>query len=330
MSEQSQLACFLRRWRLSAGFEIGQVAEALGYTSGAVRNWERGDRSGVDRIQALDDLYGARGALIDVARSLESPAVLPAQRTWWHNFTRHGGPIWAWIRPGGSSEIAIEATCGVLAFSLRRHCTRTGVMINCPFSIDNPPIRISFLNGKGWVDFGRGPVPDIGIQQVDAAHTLRTFQTTRQFLANLGDQSQYLRSFLASSEGEEFAGPVKWLLRNGEKAQRMTTRRGFTELTDAPGEALRSNGGHLSGNSMEQLRHARLMSVADVIVEDRKLVETSELGLEVLKSDNVARIEFGGTPRRVPYVRARLDTIYHGDGLTFREKLVESDVTERE
>jgi len=320
VSVPSELGELLARWRVDvAGRRATDVAGALGVARSAISNWESARRSpSATTLADLDRVFAAGGALVDLATALHSPQALPPRTIWWHNFVPSGGPVWAWIRPATPGlRTIITARWGVLGVRLEHQLHHQGLAITVPVSVSNPPARIE-VDHPAWVDFGHGQIPDaLGIPTVAAATALR-------HMAPGGDPTlQIFAAQLRPLIHSPWLAHIRDLLGLGHD----TTENTPADPTPvAPTEASMAPGLHLgtsdpwrslcqepetwSGAAYRRLRRARRLSRADVA--SRATVLEPE---EPVSDDQILLLESGGHPR-VPYLYARLDTIYGADGHT--------------
>jgi hypothetical protein len=365
-----ELSWLLRSWRETTAYDPRTVAteitarlSRLNYrvSEQAVRSWERPPQvvsdtlgrhpKGGEReprhadavLNALDDIYKTRGALTELARSLATPSALPAQRDWWHNYTRRLNPIWGWIRPEDGNQVDVEVEWGPVRFRFTRSCNPWGVILTCPACTHNPPIRLSFYKGKGWVDFGIGVVPSrlgrppsasrVGrrpkglspgeIPVVQTLKLIRPAGIVRLFTLNQGQKSQVLEQWVRTQPGVRTA--LDFFIRHDPKEP--ADHRGFTDLRSEPTFSLPSDALYFSSDQWIALRKARRMSrnavVAKVLSLDQpKGIDSASKGELAKWEDDLLRrgIEAGRRPA-LPHIGARLDTIYDAGGVTFREKV---------
>jgi len=160
------LAILLSRWRREeARLPARNVASTLGVAGSALSQWETGARRPNRKtLQALENLYRADGALVDVAWALTTPDALDPQTRWWHNFTVAGGPVWGWPRPArtadSKSSCSARIRWGPLGITLTVPADRHGAIATLPLSVPTPPVIVE-LDTPGWVDFGHGQPPDL-------------------------------------------------------------------------------------------------------------------------------------------------------------------------
>src|SRR5262249_40066481 len=109
----STVGDLLREWRLQMGWAQEDAAKAVGVSRAAVTSWERGARQiPSDLLASLDYEYGARGALVDLARAIGSPEGFVSsegptpRRHWGFVLTTEPGPIWAWVRPRSGDRVS--------------------------------------------------------------------------------------------------------------------------------------------------------------------------------------------------------------------------------
>ena len=131
--------------------------------------WENGRRRpGIDEVEALDHLYRAHGALVDLALALGTPAA------YHHDTPGHTTPRARVALTGpGSSPPTCRPSRGRAALGgVRAHwaeaCDDRGLIVTTPVSMPNPAVWVH-LREPGWVDFGRGEIPpQLGVPMLDA------------------------------------------------------------------------------------------------------------------------------------------------------------------
>lgn len=308
------------------------------------RRVKAGDRTADSYyLDRLDEIYGARGALAGMARSLGTPGALPAQSLWWHNYPREGQPVWAWIRPEHAGEVRVEGEWGVAVFKVSRLCSPWGVILTCPYCTHNPPVRISFLDGgRGWVDFGVGEVPSrLGRERprrvgrrpkalsptellvINAVMLIRPRSVTRLYHLNGGSQSKVLREWLRQANA---AGALDYLQTIEDYSP--VPFPGYTDHADPkanPTFPPAERHIHFSGDDWRRLREARRLSARDVVNAlariDGRVMRDLELGADPddLGTTWIRRNVEAGKPAPVSYIEAALDTIYDAGGITFRD-----------
>ena len=338
LSEVPDLSWLLASWRVVAGLSPEEVAFRLGVSPSTVRSWERRQHEegkvgrhrpvrserelSESNLTQLDQIYGAGGALADISFALATPFVLPPSRSWWHNFPSSGGPIWAWIRSDESRHIAVQLSCGPIRMKLTRACTELGAIVSAPLSIENPPVKVEFISGRGWVDFGVGNVPSgLGIPVVGAIHRMRPAEISRPLRAGLARRSKELNELLATHPILRSA--LAWMI--AHESSDAVSDLGFTDVTGARPTIDDGDRSHVSARKYAELRSARRLSRRVATEKIRKL----RIGTDTAGGDQYPRfaehhlklVESGGTPRSVPLFRSLLDTIYGVDGKTCREEL---------
>lgn len=274
-------------------------------------------------LARLDDLYGAKGALVDLAGALRTPEGLEPRLTWWHSFRPSGGPVWGWVRPGpGQRAVDVSAMWGVLRLSLSRTCDPRGLLITVPSSAPNPPVRVD-MGSPGWVDFGHGQIPGVlGIPTVNAM--------PRVCLVGVHDHvtalfHARLRTLLSADKDwrdtvRRFVGDRGDLVDHAFSEPAPVVPDDSTDLGLHPPSSAFEMGMKFSGEQYRRLRDARGLSRAAVASQVSALLERSPM-----TDDQVEVVETGGQPV-VERLGSRLDTVYRADGHTCIEPVTTSPV----
>jgi transcriptional regulator with XRE-family HTH domain len=283
--------------------------------------WESG-RNEVDAegLRQLDDCYEAKGALVDLARAIRTPHALPPRLEWAHNFPpadsgprRAGGPVWVWLRPGPGSDNRVKAALwwGVLGVKLDETCGPDGLLLSCPVSTEHPAAFVRMSNAAGWVDFGRGVIPDaLGLPVEPVLPKLHFFGVRQAAVSTFSDA---LHSILGSSRIFErlsrFAGTRSDVI--GKAVAQFAAEPEAMNLTET-GKWHKGLDLAVSFEAPEfrRLREARGLSQYDVALTVSALLPDSPVS-----DDQIRRFEQG---RRVQVerLRSRLDMVLGADGRT--------------
>jgi transcriptional regulator with XRE-family HTH domain len=292
----------------------------MGRSPSALSQWETGRRrSGrlvtLRDLQALDVVYGAQGALVDIALSVGTPAGLPARTCWAHNPQGPSGPAWAWLRPRrGAGRVVARLLWGAFRLDLAEPCDDRGLFVTTPMSMPNPAVWVH-LRESGWVDFGRGPVPShLGIRTVDAlvAADLGTGGHSAAGLVAPNVAARFEEDEEWAEEVLEFLGHRRDLVRSVFRA--IPTREIGVDLSDS-GDGTGPVPAGFSGAEYRALREARRLSQTEVA----RLV-TRLMPEDPVSDDQVGLVERDRTPRS-RFLRARLDQVYRADGHTCVERV---------
>lgn len=263
---------------------LAEVAAQLQTGKPRVSNYELAERGiKFEVMKQLDDLYGAGGALFDMAQSQGTPYALPARQRWvFHPETprpvvaAHFGEVgpsgWVLLRSlPGTGRVDATLSWGPVAFDLSVPCDDRGVFVQVPAGA--PPATIAVrLHAPGWVDQGRGPAPaHIG------APVLRLPDDPR------------LRVRATSLDPTEQAGVLS---------------------ADTPCAA---TGPRCEGEDYAQLRERRCF-----ILDDAAAWATALLPEAPVKVDTIRRLERGKDPR-CRFLRSRLDVVYEAGGWATNE-----------
>jgi transcriptional regulator with XRE-family HTH domain len=319
----------LRYYRIHAGLGQDTAAKAAGVGSPTtVHNWETGRTEGPNlrQLAALDERFGAGGALRDLYLALRTPDALTPAEHWWHNFQGKSGPCWGWIRiPGGQ-----PGTAQVDAGPFRVDCeipAKTGLFLQAHGFTPNPPVHVR-VDGGGWVDFGHGILPrDIGAQVVNAVD-----------IAVVGPRGELDNALIVASKlwlpHRRFPNDPGWFTTMtkefGHQVERAKTalaraaRAAVSSKTDVSSSpvSLEEVPRHWGGDRYRQLREARGLSLQDAA----ELASELDLALVPITKDHVYRLERGATPR-VPQLVERLDSVLGADGRTCTAEVKEIHTT---
>ena len=312
------LSELLRVWRVEvAGVAASDVAATLGVARSAVANWESGLRAPSSQmLGALDSLYNAGGALVDLAGALGSPRGLQARSQWWHNYDARGGPVWAWARCDATTAfVRLRLRWGPLSLRVEQRFDSRGLIVTVPASVANPPVQAE-VDPPGWVDFGQGRIPrQLEIRRLGAFSHV-----------NLVDPADHALWIIASRLRPALNGDGRWIdklktllgLRGDLVEDSLTQAAPPTAVTDVTGQGVSSPNDSpyaWSGARYRTLRKARGLSQSDAATHASALAPAARVS-----DDQIAVLEAGGHPR-VPDLRARLDVIYRADGQSLRQIL---------
>jgi transcriptional regulator with XRE-family HTH domain len=309
----------LRAWRR----DIAQLSQTralrgldtLGHPIAAstLSQWESGTRrrgaQSIDHLQALDDCYAAGGALVGLARAVDTPRGLPPRATWSHNYSAEGGPVWAWIRPGiDEHEVAAQCVWGPIRMRLKRPSDHHGVVITSPGSTGNPALSIT-LARPGWVDFGQGTVPrSLGIPVINGALHVRLASSRGPIVTRFVD-----RALTRTSRTGDWLGRMKRFARgNGglvdDALNSSEIRHPVADFSCASSSLDQPPPNPLAGVQLRALREARHLSQKAVAFQASTLDPESPVSEAQIRS-----IERGAVPRP-RRLASRLDTVLGADG----------------
>jgi len=312
---QDELPLLLQIFREDVGGLSGRdVARHLGVTPAAVSQWERGHR-GVRfaTLRRLDELYGAQGALVDLTMALDARDGLAARDVWAQNFPGPSGPAWAWLRPRpGTHRIEARLRWAAFHLAIDEACDDRGLVATTPMSMENPAVWV-YLREAGWVDFGRGEVPErLGLPCFDALERAEVAGGGHSAAGLVSPRlaERFARDERFAARLADFFGSrpelVEQVCTTGEAEDRVS------DLTDGrhrPADAPDP----FPAEGYRRLRVARRLTrqdVADLATGMRPDAPVTTRHLELL--------EAGGDPRPDRF-RSRLDRIYRADGTTCTE-----------
>jgi hypothetical protein len=286
-----------------------------------VKKWESGHHGpDVTYIRALDAAYAANGVLAELAMAVDTPVAtaIPPRRAWAHNFQLDGGPVWAWIRPTADSTVVrASITWGPVALTIDQRCDDHGVLITSPVSVKNPAVCVA-LEDPGWVDFGKGVIPDeLGLPTIDGLRCVELLRD-REYLyvaavTLLGD-GRFRGIASGASRASEALRSLRQIAerRLRGKATGDVWRDWEDLTTEAPLRSLAGQG-EFSGDQFRELREARAMSRRAAANRASELPPPTRIS-----EDEIRGIE-EGRRSRADLLRARLDMAYRADGFTLTE-----------
>jgi hypothetical protein len=303
-----------------AGRNQAAVVKVLGISKGTLSMWEGGSRRpSFDQLVTLDACYGAGGALVDLALALGTPAGLPARHTWAHNPQGPSRPHWAWLRPPpGSGRVEAHLRWAAFGLGVAEPCGDNGVFVTSPVSMPNPAVWVR-LARPGWVDFGRGEIPDgLGVPVVSALaaaevaggghsaaglvapHIVDRFTGdpafARAVLRFFGDRDALVRQVFSTRPGGD---RVTWVTAHPPEAPEARPHLGAAPPPPSPPPV---------PVDLRRLRQARALSQADAAGLVTRLLPDHPVS-----GDQIRGAENGGRPR-TRLLRSRLDCVYRADG----------------
>lgn len=307
----------LRRWREVKGLKQAAISRALDDSVGepAISQWESGHRpSGPTQpqVEAIDRRFAANGCFSDMYAAVRTPTGLDADCDWFHNFQGTSGPCWGWVRTGHAGQVNGHLDVGPFRLEFEVP-PGDGVFIQSFAFASNPAVHVH-LETPGWVDFGRGLVPnELGVPVVVAVD----YAVMGPGAARDPAMSAVTRAVLEERFGrkpgwfEEFKATAGRRVEVGRQLLTRTLKAPFgtsADLTaDPPATALSAQ--RWSGDRYARLREARGLSLVDAA----DLATQLDPGLPHVTKDHVHRLEQGSTPR-VPQLIERLDMVYRADG----------------
>lgn len=313
------LPWLLRTWRTDVSrLSLRQLDERGVVRKPTLSMWENGHRAvGFRQLELLDECYGAGHALVDLALALGTPAGLPARTTWAHNPQGPSAPRWAWLRPGpGAGRVDALLTWGAFAIECAEPCDDRGVFVTTPMSMPNPAVWVH-LREAGWVDFGRGAVPEeLGIPVRDALSGARVARHGHSPAGLVAPRlvARFLSDPAFADRVLRFFGSRPDLVR-----QVFSTTEGYDRVLDLAGDPGRvpptTEDRPFTGSRFRALREARGLSQADTA----RLV-TELLPEDPVTDDQIGSLERGANPRAA-FLRSRLDRVYGADGVTCVEEV---------
>jgi len=316
MAGYVQQAWLLRKWRTEVA-KLTQLdaTKAVFTTKSVISMWESAERGlTFDHLHALDRCYGAGGALADIALAMGTPSGVRSRRSWVHNPQNSSGPVWAWCRPEhGREYITVKVRWGAFTVDCSSACDHHGIFLTSPISMPNPPVWVDMAE-PGWVDFGRGGIPEqLGIPTFDALSGLRVAAGGH---SSAGLVARHLAERFATDKAFAqavlvfFGEPHDVVL---EVFSTADARRTVRDLTN--GMSPVNSHKPFTGQQWRQLRNCRCLSRpaaakrATALTPDHRVTD-----------DQIDELERGGNPR-TEFLRSRLDRVYRADGYTCIEEV---------
>ena len=336
----------VRAWRVSAGISSKELAERLGKTRPWVSMMESGTRgartdpaaSGILGIAKALDLTSLQAvAMVDMVEAVPTTRMIAPRKSWSHNFTGPPSPGWIWIRlqesvaASSRHEVVGSAWWGEpLQGSFSVECAPRGLLIRLATTVPNPPLEVT-LNAVGWVDFGRGDVPEevligCGLTGVDGRQLLRL---ARPLDPQLNDRDLGVggRTLRVAQDAVRHIG-LRWqifaphlgllrprVLPHALDGTTLASSSSIPPLMEdppqqaphRPGDVGASQHVWFTGEEMRDLREARGLTRKQVAA-----VATFYLG-ETITPKDIERVEETGRIRP-PELLALLDRLYRLDG----------------
>jgi hypothetical protein len=322
-----ELPWLLQAWRSEvAGLTQAEAKEALYLASrGSLSGWETGARPvPIDRLRDIDECYGAGGTLVDLAMALGTPAALPARRTWTHNFSGSGGPVWMWLRPTpGAGKVVATARWAAFAYDCAELCDDRGIFGVAPASMPNPALWVE-LPEPGWVDFGEGVLPpQLGLRTIEAMSVARVVGDGHSPAGLVAPHivDRFLDDAGFAADVLDFFGGGPDVVREVFSASEGWGRIDDLTASAAAGAPGRAGQQFFTGRQYRQLRAGRGLSQPDAAELATELLpdERDRRGrLQKVTVEHIRSIEGDRSPRP-RYLRSRLDSVYRADGRTFVE-----------
>lgn len=314
--------------------ESGNDEVSLGHTK--IAHWEtkqaRQNHIPDYGLKILDATYRADGALAGIARALSTPKALKPRWQWVHTFLndrdayvqnpthgQHGGPVWAWLRPGPEMPdwIDVDVLWGIFRVKVSRRCGPAGLFLTCPVSTDHPAAFINWNDSPGWVDFGHGQIPEsLGVDIVSALELLTVVETAGAFKKLWHHYLDTLigplsRRQAALREVTRFLNATPGLLRdllNKESTAKSPLDIAGDELPDK-----KDKEHAFAPEEFRSLREHRSLSRSEVT----RAVNSLSANMCV-SEDQIAHLEEGRNVT-VKLLLSCLDTVYGAGGHTFRQ-----------
>lgn len=283
-------------------------------------------------LRILDATYSADGALVGIARALSTPRALKPRWQWVHTFlnysdtyvqaanhSQHGGPVWAWLRPGNEMAGWIDADVrwGIFRVKVSRHCGPGGLFLTSPVSTDHPAAFINWNYAPGWVDFGHGQIPpSLGVDIVSALELLTVVETAGAFKKLWHHYLDTLigplsRREAALREVPRFLSAKPGLLR--DLLNKDSTAGNLLDLVGNEPPDKKDKEHLFTPEEFRRLREHRSLSRSEV----SRAVSSLSANLDV-SEDQIAHLEEGRNVT-VELLVSCLDMIYGAGGHSFRQ-----------
>lgn len=294
----------LRWWRSDVARRSQRdLATSLGVARTAVSNWERGTRLASIDADRLDAALAGDGALRGLLWAVGTPWGLPPVRVWTNVYRGPSSPVWMWIR-SDAPRVAVEAEWGLYGLEVDGELPPNGRFITLGASIDESPLKV-VLSEPGWVDFGRGSLPE----DIPGAEVHDALDIMKQSSAAGDPFNDLLSANLAATVERPPPGP---------QAPDQEPFGSLTSFLDglaaggrqAPGRRSPLPAGRESQerSAFARLREARKLSLGETVARLQ-----AETGISVGK-DTLRRFEVGtGRPNR-PLLPVALDHVLGGNG----------------
>jgi transcriptional regulator with XRE-family HTH domain len=121
-------------------------------------------------LDQIDEALEGNGVLAGLMWALTTPEGLDPGRAWSNIFPGPSTPVWMWVR-SKEPNLRIEAEWGVFRLESERPIPPNGVFITLGASVKASPVVVQ-LSAPGWIDFGRGEMPQVPEAEVIGAVSL--------------------------------------------------------------------------------------------------------------------------------------------------------------
>lgn len=295
----------LRWWRNDVlGLSQQQAADRLSVQPSALSNWEHDARAISIDIHELDRALGADGVLAGLLWSFGSVEGLDPALNWTHVFAGDSTPVWLWLR-APTTSIKIVAEWGVARLEPEVDLSPNGLFVFLAASVSESPVIVT-LSEPGWVDFGRGTLPEAipGAEVLSGVDLLRRSSASGAFMdlfiSNLAGKLSGPRSrelvTLATLGPKAVASFLSGLSRSPEAKATGS----WTPVPETVDE--------LDRPRFARLRRARGLSLADTI---DLLVKEADISIS---KETLRRFETDVGHPHVRHLPAALDEVLGGAG----------------
>lgn len=329
--DRSEDPLYLRAWRERRGWSEERLANVTGFSKATISNWENGKNAPtLEKLIEHDKHLRADGALIDLVRALAHPSskVRSPRSRWWVNFEPPGGPVWIWARNPAHAQVQIVAFRWG-HFSGSFEVPSEGVFVECPISVANPPLILTFSR-EGWLDYGRGTIPSsFNLKVLDGLNQVQridvrdaTAQFFRTEISRLLGRDSLVEGHLKRFVAKRIDLIEQLMLPSGMGAEslELTSARAAnpdpTSVARNPPRAPAEPLVRLTGGSYGQIRAEQMISREGAARAVSEMLVSSPVTGKQIKS-----FEQDHEPREVVGLRARLDRLYRLDGVSVCEEV---------
>jgi hypothetical protein len=339
-SAEALRGAVLRAWRGYRGLGLDAVARHAEISVTTLSDWEQGkprtrqrrEYVPLDKVLRVDDRLRGDGALVGMWQAVGSPNALPARSDWMCNYRIGGRPGWLWIRSRWACTV--DVTWGPLRGRATVPAGPTGLLIQMPVTVDNPPLRVATTTPV-WADFGPAVIPrevaaGLGATWVLGQHLQQPARRTPRRVSVATKLNETVAEVQKWAESDlrlrwDLVRPHIGTVLTSDDAEHALDG-ADVQTTGSGGQVLFDGAGRLTTQltlGQEQIRALRMARGYSH--------ETAAQALNAIASDlppvsgaALERLERLGTLPRAEQCLSRLDVVYRADGRLGLERTFDS------